>query len=139
MNLVLILDSLHFIDYCAEKSVLYQIISFDDFSHLICAENETYVDIFSGFSSTPKLPQKSNASVRSGSFSRQTLRKPGALQVTLTILFFYERHTSVIFEKPYICWNMDRAAHLSLNHIPDRELMTKQYPRTSTHQSKTEF
>ena len=116
-------------------------VPFHNIVHFIQGENiVTHFDFDCGFTFHREAPIKVGQIMRERKDISRSCEKPkcipGSDQRNFSI---DEQHTSNIFLNPYNLWNHDPLAFLSLKHTTDREPLSNQYPRTTTHQPKTDL
>ena len=141
----MILQSLHFIPFCVQKMIIYQIVArileglF--LSMTLCTSLMTRTSwpmkILIVISlSTLELLQKSDRSTENMNYISRSCEKLKCIPINdKRNCFFDEQH---IFLNPYILWDMVPAALLSLNHTNDRYSMSNQYPQPTTYQPRTD-
>ena len=147
-TLLLMLQSLQFIIFFAQKLIIYQIVvmfpkrrffcdhivSFNDQENIV-----TYVDFdcrITFHSEFPTSIGQTNGELKN--FSRYC-KKPKCIRNNDEHnCSFDEKNTSNIFLNPYNLSDMDSAVFRSLNHINDSESVSNQYPQTTTHQPRTD-
>ena len=146
----MILQSLQFILFCAQKMTLYQIVakiskrkktvSFDDIVHFIDEEEiVTYEDFDCGITFYPETPTKFKEINRERNYISRYCEKTKCIssydRLSCVIVV---QHNSTIFLNPYKFWDKVPAALMSLNNTNDRYSMSNQYLQPTTHQPRTD-
>ena len=99
----------------------------------------TYVDFDCGITFLPETPTKIRQINRKQNYISRSCEKPQCIPSNdQHICSVDEQHSSNIFQNPYNLWNMAPADFISLNHTNDTYSMSNQYPKPTTHQSRTD-